>query len=429
MVKGSRLVREAATLVSGNVLAQAITLVAYFVLTRIYTPDDYGLFNIFYSYIEVLIIFSTCKYELAIVVADDEREAAAVSRFALRMNTLVSLILLSVALLLWLTGLLPGNMAQLGWMVLLIPPMVFFCGTSRVYSFLYNRFHHYATIAVSEGVNAGSGALMKIVLGLLGLSQSGLPLGTVLGQAASNINYRLRLKQLNLPEIGTGKFSIFNFQVSIEKAAARKHRNFPLFVATKDFINTFAANLPFLWAALYFERAEVGLFGLALTFTMQPTNILSVAFERVLYVRTAEMVRARLPLMHLMRRFLLPLVAVALPLCVLAGFVAEPLFVFLFGDRWQGCGIYVQTLLPLALATLCCNSLMFIPNVFSAQRTEFDFYIILLVLRVVAIAVGLGVHDFLLAITLYAAAGTLVKASLLTWYLWQVWRYERGLTS
>ena len=97
-IKG--IVGEAATLVSGNVLAQVITLLAYFVLTRIYTPDDYGLFNIFYSYIEVLIIFSTCKYELAIVVADDEREASAVARFALRINAFVSVGLLTVAVLL-----------------------------------------------------------------------------------------------------------------------------------------------------------------------------------------------------------------------------------------------------------------------------------------------------------------------------------------
>jgi O-antigen/teichoic acid export membrane protein len=420
-IGNSKLVREAATLVSGNMLAQVITLAAYFVLTRIYTPDDYGLFNIFYSYIEVLIIFSTCKYELAIVVADDEREAAAVSRFALRMNTLVSAGLLTVALVLWLTGLLPGNLAQLGWMVLLIPPLVFFCGTSRVYSFLYNRFHRYEMIAVSDSVNAGSGALLKIVLGLFGFSQSGLPIGTVIGQAAANINYRLRLKSLPNAQ------AIRNIPNSERRAAAKKHRNFPFFVATKDFINTFSSNLPFLWAALYFERAEVGLFGLALTFTMQPVNILSVAFERVLYARTAETVRDRQPLMHLLCRFLLPLMAVALPIGVLAGFVAEPVFVFCFGDRWQGCGVFVQTLLPLALATLCCNSLMFIPNVFSSQRTEFVFYLVLLALRVAAIAIGVGAGDFLLAITLYAAAGTLVKASLLLWYLWQVRRYERTL--
>lgn len=416
-MKMKGIVGEAATLVSGNVLAQVITLVAYFMLTRIYTPDDYGLFNIFYSYIEVLIIFSTCKYELAIVVADDEHEASAVAKFALRMNALVSLGLLTVALLLWLTGALPGNFAQLGWMVLLIPPMVFFCGTSRVYSFLYNRFHRYAMIAVSDNVNAGTGAVMKIVLGLLGVSQSGLPVGTVIGQAASNINYRLRLRSLALPKVTTAE----------SKMAARKHRNFPFFVASKDFVNTFSSNLPFLWAALYFDRAEVGLFGLALTFTLQPVNILSAAFERVLYARTAEAVRDRRPALRMLWRFLVLLLSVAVPVCLLAWFFAEPVFVFCFGDRWQGCGVFVQALLPLALVGLCSTSLMFVPNVFSTQRIEFGFFLVLVALRVAAIAVGIGAGSFLLTVTLYATAGTLVQASLLVWYLWQMRRYERSL--
>lgn len=409
---------EAATLVSGNVLAQVITLAAYFVLTRIYTPDDYGLFNIFYSYMEVLIIFSTCKYELAIVVADDEHEASAVARFALRLNALVSILLLTVALALWLSDALPGNFAQLGWMVLLIPPMVFFSGTSRVYSFLYNRFHRYAQIAFSDNVNAGSGAVIKVMLGLLGFSASGLPVGTVLGKAISNLSYRLRLHSFHLP-VPTAEE---------RKKAASKYRNFPCFVATKDLVNTFSSNLPFLWAALYFNRAEVGLFGLALTFTLQPVNILSAAFERVLYARTTEAVRHRLPAMRMLSRFLMLLLAAALPLCILAWFLAEPVFVFCFGDRWQGCGVFVQALLPLALVGLCSTSLMFVPNVFSSQRIEFLFFLVLMVLRVVAIAVGIRVGDFLLAIILYAIAGTLIQASLLVWYLWQMRRYERSLT-
>lgn len=411
------IVREAATLVSGNVLAQAITLAAYFVLTRIYTPEDYGLFNIFYSYIEVLIIFSTCKYELAIVVASDEAEAAAVARFALRLNAVVSMLLLTLALVLWLTGTLPGNFAQLGWMVLLIPPMVFFCGTSRVYSFLYNRFHRYAQIALSDSANAGVGAMTKILLGLLGLSHSGMPVGAVVGQAASNINYRLRLRSLSLPATNS----------AASRYAAAKHRNFPYFVATKDLVNTFSSNLPFLWAALYFERAEVGLFGLALTFTLQPVNILSTAFERVLYARTAEAVRDHRPALHILLRFLGIILMVALPLCVLAWFFAEPLFVFSFGDRWQGCGSFVQALLPLAVVGLCSTSIMFIPNIFSTQRIEFFFFVVLLVLRVVAMVVGIGAGSFVLTIGIYAAAGTLIKGSLLLWYLWQMRHYERSL--
>lgn len=417
IICNSKLVRETTTLLSGNVLAQAITLAAYFLLTRIYTPEDYGLFNIFYSYIEVLIIFSTCKYELAIVVADDEHEAAAMARFALRLNTVISIALLSLAFVLWLTGALPGNFAQLGWMVLLIPPLVFFCGTSRVYSFLYNRFRRYTQIAVSETVNAGTGAVTKIMLGLLGVTPSGMPLGAVIGQAASNINYRLRLHRLQLPSAS----------VAEGKKAAIKHRNFPLFVATKDLVNTLSANLPFLWAAIFFDRAEIGLFGLALTFTLQPVNILSIVFERVLYARTAEAVRNHQQILHPLRRFLLLLLAVALPVCVLAGFIAEPVFVFCFGDNWQGCGIFVRALLPLALAGLCSSPLVFIPNIFSTQRTEFIFYLVLAALRIAAIAIGISIGDFLMAIVLYASAGTLVKASLLIWYFWLVQRYERTL--
>jgi O-antigen/teichoic acid export membrane protein len=405
------------TLLSGNVLAQVISLAAYFALTRIFSAEDYGLYSIFYSYIEVLIILSTCKYELAIVAADTDSEAQAMARFTLRLNAIVSTVLLTVVLALWLAGALPGNFAQLGWMVLLIPPMVFFCGTSRVYSFLFNRGHHYSTMALSETVNAAAGAIIKIGLGLLGVLQAGMPVGTVAGRAVGNLVYRLKKS-----EVGSWKS-----EKSALLAVARKHVNFPRYVATKDFINSFSSNLPFLWLALYFDRADVGLFALALTFTFRPVNILNVAFEQVLYARTAEGVREGRSVSGMIGRFLLILNVVALPLFVLAWFVAEPVFAFCFGGRWAGCGVYVQALLPWVYLMLSSTSLMFISNVFSTQKTEFGFYLVLLALRVAAIAVGIHAGSFLLAIRLYATAGALVAASLLLWYLWQVRRYEHLL--
>lgn len=404
-------------MLSGNVLAQVISLAAYFALTRIFSAEDYGLYSIFYSYIEVLIILSTCKYELAIVAADTDSEAQAMARFTLRLNAIVSTVLLTVVLALWLAGALPGNFAQLGWMVLLIPPMVFFCGTSRVYSFLFNRGHHYSTMALSETVNAAAGAIIKIGLGLLGVLQAGMPVGTVAGRAVGNLVYRLKKS-----EVGSWKS-----EKSALLAVARKHVNFPRYVATKDFINSFSSNLPFLWLALYFDRADVGLFALALTFTFRPVNILNVAFEQVLYARTAEGVREGRSVSGMIGRFLLILNVVALPLFVLAWFVAEPVFAFCFGGRWAGCGVYVQALLPWVYLMLSSTSLMFISNVFSTQKTEFGFYLVLLALRVAAIAVGIHAGSFLLAIRLYATAGALVAASLLVWYLWQVRRYEHLL--
>ena len=419
-MKKSSILKETGTLLGGNVLAQVIALAAYFILMRIFSPDDYGLYNIFYSYIEVLIILSTLKYELAVVVADNDREANDLAGLTLRINTLVSLLLLTIVLVLWLTGMLPGNFAQLGWMVLLIPPMVFFCGTSRVYGALFNRMHCYRSIAVNETVNAGTGALLKIALGLLGMLQAGMPVGTVAGRAIANITYRLKLRQL-------GRTPSFHGDRTAAFSVMRKHRNFPFFVASKDFINSLSYNLPFLWLALYFDRAEVGLFALALTFTFRPANLLNTAIEKVYYARTAEGVRLGEPVGRMISRMLLVVNAIALPVCILAWFVAEPVFSFCFGGRWAGCGIYVRALLPWIFLSLSATPLTFISNVFSSQRIEFYFYLVLLALRVAAIAIGVHAGDFLLAIRLYAAAGALISASLLMWYLWQVRRYERSL--
>lgn len=418
-IRESVLVREAATVVSGNVLAQVISMLAYLVLTRIFSPSDYALFNIFYSYIEVLVILSTCKYELAVVVAHDDRETSAVMRFALRLNAVVALLLLTLVAVLYFAGGLPDSFSSLGAIVLLIPPMVFFSGSSRVYAALFNRLHRYRLIAAYETTNASAGSVLKALFGLVGLKQAGLPLGAVLGQASANLLYRFRLRGVALPKVSRSE----------QVAAARKHRNFPLFVASKDFINSLSASLPFLWLAMYFDRADVGLFGLAFTVVFRPVNLINNACERVLYARTAESVRAHRSIGSVIRHFLLVVAAVAVPVAVVGWFVAEPLFTFLFGSNWTGCGVYVRALLPWIVLSLSSTSLTFVSNIFSTQRIEFGFYLVLFLLRVAAIAVGIHAGSFLLAIRLYATAGALVAASLLVWYLWQVRRYEHSLTN
>ena len=122
--------RDSGTLLTGSVIAQGIAFLAYLVLGRLFTPEDFGLYNIFYNYIEVLIILSTCKYELAIVIADSDDEAARLTRFTLRLNAIISALLLTLGLILALTHTRLSSLPP--QLYLLIPPMDFFCGTTRV---------------------------------------------------------------------------------------------------------------------------------------------------------------------------------------------------------------------------------------------------------------------------------------------------------
>lgn len=417
-MKLPRIIQDGLKLISGNVWGQFISFVAYLVLSRIYTPDDFSVFNIFYSYIEVLIILSTCKYELSIVIARSDREAAASARLALRMNTIFSLLILTALLVAYylfpITSSLPAGVA------LMIPFMVFFCGTTRVYTFLFNRFKEFGQIAVSEVVTSTSGVLAKVGLAFSSLLHSvGLPLGTVLGKMLGNLNYLLRLRRLNLPKDITRQE---------RREAAQKHKNFPLYTMPKELMNSFSYNLPFLWLALYFaEDAVVGLFGLALTFTFRPINIFNSAFEKLLYVRTTEKVQARESIRGDIRKFAIWLNLIAFPLFLIAFVWAEEIFTFLFGGRWEGIGFYVKCLLPWVYVMLTSTSLSFLSNVFGRQRTEFFFYIGLLLLRIAAVVYGIVARDFAGAILYFALSGAVVSLLLLVWYSGLIRRYERGL--
>lgn len=418
------LIKDSATLLSSNVWAQALSFGAYVILTRLFTQEEFGLYNVFYSYIEIFIILSTCKYELSVVVADNDREAAAVMRLALRLNAIVSAVLVGVVVM--VHYMLPDSRfsvitGHLG-MSLLIPVMVFFCGTTRVYTFLFNRFRGFGQIALSEVVTSTTGVVIKILLGLTRplswLHGMGLPLGTVLGKVAGNVNYLIKIRRLGLPR---------NIKSEEVRAVARKYKNYPLFSMPKDFLNSFSYNLPFLWLALYFDKAEIGLFGLALTFTLRPVNLLNNAIEKALFVRVSEKVREGLSIEGDVWKFVKYINMVAVPFFALAYVFAGPLFSFVFGNKWAGCDFYVRCLLPWVMVSLTSTPLMLLANVFGRQRGEFIFYVVLLVLRAASVLVGVVTGNLHLSILLFSLSGMLVSLSLLAWYMMLVREYERGL--
>lgn len=416
-MRTSKFVKDAGMLISGNVWAQVVALVSYLVLTRLYSPEDFAVFNVFYSYVEVLIILSTCKYEAGIVAAPTLREATALSQVAGRLNLMVSLAVLAV---MGVISLSQRPLDAQGWtMLILLPPMIYFCGTSRIYSGLFNRARQYKEITTSEVVNSTSGALLKIAAAFPEwVHSSGLPLGTVAGRGLGNLCYRRRLGRLNLPDGITREE---------RRTIARKNRNYPLYAAPKDLINSFSYNLPFLWLAACFEKPEVGLFALALTFTFRPVNVLNNAFEKILYARFSEKVRSRQPLGQDLRRFLLFAGLGTLPLFVAAWIFAEPLFGFVFGSRWTGAGYYVRLLLPWVYVALMSTSLMFLPNIFSKQRTEFCFYLVMLVGRVLSMVAGIITHNFATGILWFAVSSMAVSVLLLIWYLSMARRYDKEI--
>ena len=419
----SHFIRNSGTLLTGNVVAQGLAFLAYLLLLRLFTPDDFGLCNVFFSYTEVLIILSTCKYEMAIVVAPDDNEASLLARLAFRLNALLTLLLFAVAAVMALTGVTLSNLPAI--LLLLLPLLVYFTGTYRIYVFLCNRHKEYRALALGEVVSVSGGTVTRILFGLLApvlnlFHTIGLPLGSVLGKMAGHAY---------LHHVVCRKNHYYHPTAAPLRPIARKYINFARYVMPRELVSSFSANLPLMWLSLYFDKPLLGLFSLALTFTQRPAGILANTFEKVLYQSSSVTVQQQLPLRRNILRFAFLLGVGVLAVAAVVFLFAEPLFVLLFGGQWVGTGYYVRCLLPWMSILVISNSLSFISSIFGTQRVDFILQVVQLLLRAVALYAGIRQGDFQLAVLLFCIVSAVVQAVQLAWYLYQVHRYEQHHTS
>ena len=409
----NEIVRNCTTLLSGTAVAQCITFLAYPIIARLYSSEDFGLYTTILSYIDILVILSTARYEQAIMISKNKKEIAAIVKLCRIMCLAVSAIIAIVAC----TILAFNEASKLDMLILFIPLLVFFNGQYRIYLLLFNKYKEFKQIAFSDISTNLSGTVLKIALGIMGLFRMGLPIATVLGRIVGNINYHLRMRKIALPQPDKGCIT----------AMIKKHRNFPLYSMPKDFINSFSANLPFTLLAIYFDEAYIGLFAMAFTFTFRPMNLINSAYERVLYERISTKYLNHQPIVKDIVRFFGYNYAVLTPLFVIAFIFAQPILTFILGAEWAASATYFRYMLPWIYTMLISSSISFIPNVFGTQRTEAIMYLVLFVVRLAALGLGIYADSFRLSILLFCSTGTLFSIILTIWYFRLISAYDKRI--
>jgi O-antigen/teichoic acid export membrane protein len=76
---------------SGVVIAHLITLGISPLITRMYTPDQFGVFALFTSLVSILTLLSTGAYEFSIVLPEKEKTAIQLFKVSVLCSTLFSI--------------------------------------------------------------------------------------------------------------------------------------------------------------------------------------------------------------------------------------------------------------------------------------------------------------------------------------------------
>jgi O-antigen/teichoic acid export membrane protein len=390
---GSGLLRATLTLLAGGALAQVLPLALGPLLTRLYTPDDFGRYHLFAAVAANLAVVACARYEFALPMARDDEEANALRVLCLRLLAAATAIATLVSLA-WAWS------AGAAW-PLWLAPAVAALGLLSLATLWSTRLQRFRVLAAARVVQHGGGALMQAGAGAAQAGLAGLLVAPIAAALAAAALLRLPLAAA---------------RIARERltAAARSHREFPLLNTPHAFAGALQDTLAVALIAASQGAAAAGFWGLALRYLKAPATLVGGAVSQALYPRLASAAPAA-DGRAAVRRVMLALAAVAAPL-VLVLWIAGPwLFGVAFGAEWREAGDLARALALYIGAHFVASPLAVVTMAWSAQGWALRLALAGQAVFVAALALGLWLGGLV-------AAGWCVSIAMALYFGWYFWR-------
>jgi O-antigen/teichoic acid export membrane protein len=406
-IRKSEFLRNVFTLVTASSIAQAVSILIYPLLTRMYTPDDMGLFSLYLSIVTLTGIFSTGKYELAIMLPSEQKSADTLFSLCILIVTSVSLLLMVPAVFFrsWFSGFL-GNRELAPWL-LFVPLSTLLIGYFQVFQYRANRIKAYGSIAsanlgqslVNSGVKLGSSNLFA--------SGGGLIAGSIAGQLAGLVVYLREWKWSEMKwKLNPGE---------LWQQAAR-YKNFPRFNLLHYLVNNFSSSLPVFLFSARVGAAEAGFYSLGFMMVNRPMNLITASLTQVFSQRIIQKYQGGQTISTDVKKLVWRLFCFGLLPFILAGLLGPGLFELIFGEEWREAGRYMQVLLPWLFLVLLSSPLSFLPDMLNRQQKAMWIDVVKFILRALALTAGIVAGSAYTGLCLFGLISALAVGYNLVWY-------------
>lgn len=406
---GRPFLRHVSVTLAGVAFGQATTVLLSPVLTRLYTPQEFGALSVYSSLLTIIMVLGSLRYELAVTLTASRDEAinlAAVCCVVLvGTTTVVALVATLVPESLWqATGL-----AHVRYARILVPIGFAMMSLYTVGLFLAVREKVHAQIARTRIVQGLIGPLSQIAMGLLGFGATGLAAGFVMSQSGG----MLGLGRAALRGHGSIARTLSPARMI---ALARRYSQFPLIASWAALIDAAGTQSLYIMATTSYAPRIAGYIFLAERVVARPLVMLG---SSILQVFVGEAGRtARTDVEQLRRRFrqlVAGQFALAAAWVIVANIAATFLFVPIFGAAWSEGVIFLRVLsiayLAQAVIQPVAHTLQLLERQATAAAWQIGRLILVVATFLVAARAGVGAAD---AILCYAVAQALASAILLT---------------
>ena len=330
------------TLMLGTTVAQAIPIIISPILTRIYSPEEFGLLILFMSIVSILSVVASLRYEKAIIQPLDDEDAIYLVVISMLITVGLSAVL-TILINIFYTQIqeLIGN-NEISILKYWVPFTVLIIG---FYNSLYEwhvrkkKFVLSAKIIVSKGaITAG---------GQVGLGTMMFPGGLIFGYLMGNvIAVLLLLKSF----VKSKDFLVLFFNKKKFLQNLKKYKKIPKYSTWGALADNISSQMPTLVIATLNHVSVVGIFGLTIRFLTLPASLLSQALSSVLFQKVAQLNHDNPDKIKiLIIKIFLILNFIMIPFVGFIWFFGENVFAFIFGEPWREAGV-IASILVFAVA-------------------------------------------------------------------------------
>jgi len=361
---------------TGTTIAQAIPIAISPLLTRIYTPEEFGVFALFMAIVSIIGSVINGRYELAIMLPKTDEDAINILALGFLINLFISTLLLSCILIFHssIVALL-GNPEISPWLYL-IPLSVFLVGCFNLLNYFNNRKRHYKDLAKANVYKSLVSAAVQITLGLAKAGVFGLLSGQILSQAVSNTKLFFNIKNLSL---------FHHVQKRRIISLAKRYNNHPIYLLPTTLFDTFSLKVPLFGINHFLSVSLLGQYALTERMLAIPSGLVGKSIGQVFYkeftllITDQDYLAAKRLIFTVWKRlFVIGIVPVVI--IVLFG---DAMFGFIFGESWRAAGEIAQVMIIMYFVLFISSPTSSAYNVLEMQKLGLLFGVAVLFYRII----------------------------------------------
>lgn len=379
-VRTSVFFKNILVVMAGTGIAQFISIGLSPVISRLFTPSDFGIAGSFGAIAGMIAAAVTLEYSQAIMLPKEREDALGLLAISFVCTAAVSSATLIACLA--APAAMNGLMKTRGfWPLALLVFSTLISGLNYACQAWAVRVKAFKVTSTSQVIRSLAGKGTTIGFGILKFGAPGLIIANILGNAAASVNL-VRVLRPDLP----------SFWTKTRRAGlarlAREYRDFPLYSASQNIINAISAGLPVLLLTRFFGLPIAGAYAFAMTVLTFPMGFILSALRQVLFQKASESQHQGRSLAALYVKVTATLFAMALIPTAVVLIWGPQLFAWVFGAQWFTAGELSRSLMIWMAVVFCNLPAVLFGRIIRIQRFVFFYELGLLAARTAALILG-----------------------------------------